>query len=513
MTMSVVVPGVDQVYNAAADLLEKVALRGAARLLRCEERDCNGDELGWRAGALQRALTERGLEPGDRVLLIVRDTPAFYAGFLGAMRGGFVPIPISTLLPPKDVSFIARDAGVRAALVDTALPEALRDPGLHPKRTHVLAVEGWDIEGASAEPGAAPAPAASVAVDPAFWLYTSGTTGEPKGVVHRHVDLAVTAALYATPVLGMGEDDRVLSAAKLFFAYGLGNSLTFPLMLGADVVLHPERPLPEAMFDLIEREAPTLFFGVPTLYASMLAHPEIPDGLGRVRLCVSAGEALPAVLYERWRERFGVEILDGLGSTEMLHIFLSNRPGEVRPGSSGKPIPGYEARIVQDGGRDVGVDQVGALLAGGPSAALAYHDRPEATAKTMFAPGWLRTGDSYRIDADGYYFHAGRTDDLMKVSGQYVSPVEIEATLAEHAAILEAAVVAQADEDSLTRPKAFVVLVDGVKRSDELAREIQDYVKARLAPHKYPRWVEFVDALPKTATGKIRRFALRKRAS
>jgi benzoate-CoA ligase len=328
-------------------------------------------------------------------------------------------------------------------------------------------------------------------------------------VVHRHADLRVTAERYGRGVLGLGPADRVLSAAKLFFAYGLGNSLTFPLALGAEVVLAPERATPEAMFELVGREEPTVFFGVPTLYAAMLAHPGAPESLGRVRLCVSAGEALPAPLYERWRTRFGVEILDGLGSTEMLHIFVSNRPGRARPGSSGVPVPGYELRIVDAHGRDVAEGETGTLLAFGESAALHYHERPEQSAATMFAPGWLRTGDSYRRDADGFYWSDGRTDDLLKVSGIYVSPLEVESLLAAHPAVQEAAVVGQPDEHGLTKPRAFVVLAPGATASDALARELQAFVKAKSAPHKYPRRVDFVAELPKTPTGKIRRHLLR----
>jgi benzoate-CoA ligase len=495
-------------YNAADDLLARAAARGRERVLRCEGRDTSGATLAARVLAVQAELSARGLEPGDRVLLLLRDTPAFHAGFLGAMRGGYVPVPISTLLPPKDVAFIARDAGVRALLLDAELPAAVRDPALFPDGASALVARAGELDGVSsrAEPPAAPTRGA----DAAFFLYTSGTTGEPKGVVHRHLDLPATAELYARDVLGMGPADRVLSAAKLFFAYGLGNSLTFPLYLGAEVVLLPERPTPESIFALLRGERPTLFFGVPTLYAALLAHPELPAALSGLRLCVSAGEALAAALFTRWRERFGVEILDGLGSTEMLHIFLSNRAGSVRPGSSGTPVAGYRVRIVDEAGRDVRDGEAGTLLAHGPSAAASYHRRPAQTAATMFAPGWLRTGDSYRRDADGFYWHVGRSDDLMKVGGQYVSPVEVEAALAEHPDVVEAAVVAHADEHELVKPHAFVVLRAGARAGDALAAELQAFVKARLAPHKYPRWVEFVDALPRTATGKIQRFVLRK---
>ena len=510
MAADLFVPADDAPYNAGEALLEAAARRGPHRLIRCEGQDFSGEALAQLAFALQRALLEKGLVPGDRVLLLLRDTPVFHAAFLGALRGGLVPVPISTLLPPKDVAFIARDADVRAVFVDSALPQALADQALYPAGTAFFNVRGFGVEG-TAESGALLPAAPTRASDAAFFLYTSGTTGEPKGVVHRHVDLPFTAQAYAREVLGLRADDRVLSAAKLFFAYGLGNALTFPVLLGGEIVLCPDRPTPEAMFALLRDEAPTVFFGVPTLYAAMLAHPDLPATLGRVRLCVSAGEALPAAIFERWHARFGVEILDGLGSTEMLHIFVSNRPGSARPGSSGVPVPGYQVRIVDDSGRDVADGEIGTLLAYGASAARSYHARPDATAQTMIAPGWVRSGDSYRREPDGSHWHVGRSDDLMKVSGQYVSPVEVEAALAAHDAVVEAAVVAETDAEGLVKPRAFVVLAPGARPSDALARELQAFVKAKLAPHKYPRRVEFVDELPKTATGKIRRHLLRKK--
>ena len=504
--MGSLVPSEQSRYNAGDALLKRAATR--ARLLRCESRDCGGQELATRTLEVQHSLETLGLRGGDRVLLALRDTPAFYAAFLGAMRGGLVPVPVSTLLPPKDLAFIARDAGVRAALLDSALPAAARDPSLYPADTALVRVDGWEGDkrdlGSSREPTAAETRAA----DPAFWLYTSGTTGEPKGVVHRHIDLPATAEGFGS-ILQMNPGDRVLSAPKLFFAYGLGNSLTFPLFFGAEVVLHPGRPTPESMFELLRSEAPTLFFGVPTLYSAMLAHSELPDSLGRVRLCVSAGEALAPALYERWRERFGVEILDALGTTEMLHCFLANQPGAVRPGSSGKPVPGYEVRIVDDAGADLADGEIGTLLVKGVSGARAYHDRSEQTARTMLPGNWLRTGDSYRRDTAGFYYHMGRSDDLIKVSGQFVSPVEVEAALLAHPGVMEAAVVAHSDEYGLLKPKAYVVPKSEARAHETLARELQSFVKESIAPHKYPRWIEFVDELPKTATGKIQRYLLR----
>ena len=506
--MRSLIPAEEAQYNAGAALLERAAASGASRLLRCEARDCSGDELVARALGVQRGLEAAGLLAGDRVLLSLRDTPAFHATFLGAMRGGFIPIPVSTLLPPKDLAFIAADAEVRAVVLDAALPEAARKVDLYPRGVELWRANGWEIEGM--EPGHAdPAPAESRAVDPAFWLYTSGTTGEPKGVIHRHIDLPVTAQAFASDVLGIGSGDRIFSAPKLFFAFGLGNALTFPLFLGAQTVLDPERPTPESIFALLKNEQPTVFFGVPTLFAALLAHPALPESFGPLRLCVSAGEALAAPLYERWLERFGVEIIDTLGTTEMLHGFISNRPGAVRPGSSGIAVPGMELRIVDEAGADVPQGDVGTLLVNGASAARTYHNRPKETARTMLPGGWLRTGDSYRQDEDGFYHYMGRGDDLLKVSGQFVSPIEVEATLIAHPRVVEAAVVGQADEYGLLKPKAYVVLNDAAG-SDAVAAELQAFVKSRIAPHKYPRWIEFVDALPKTATGKIQRFLLRK---
>jgi benzoate-CoA ligase len=504
------IPREDEFYNAGDALTSAAASRGERRLLDCAGRVVSGRELVAAALAFQHALARSGLVPGDRVLLVVRDGAPFFAAFLGALRGGFLPVPISTSLPEKDVAFIARDAAARAVVVDRGLPAALADPALYPAGAALFATDGAGIEGVA--PGPEPAAARTRGGEPAFFLYTSGTTGEPKGAVHRHLDLPVTAECYARGVLGLSPDDRLFSAAKLYFAYGLGNALTFPLLLGGEVALLAERPTPEAVFEVLRRARPTVFFGVPTLYAALLAHPELPADLGDVRLCVSAGEALPAPLAERWRARFGVEILDGLGSTEMLHIFVSNRPGDAAPGSSGVPVPGYEVRLVDGDDRDVADGEIGNLLARGASAARSYHRRPAETARTMFAPGWLRTGDSYRRDAAGRYWHVGRSDDLMKVSGQYVSPVEVESVLAAHPAVVEAAVVGQVDADGLTKARAFVVLATGAQPSERLARELQEFVKAKTAPHKYPRRVDFVDELPKTATGKIRRHLLREKA-
>jgi benzoate-CoA ligase len=342
--------------------------------------------------------------------------------------------------------------------------------------------------------------------DPCFWLYSSGSTGTPKGTVHLHSHLIQTAELYGRGVLGIRENDVVFSAAKLFFAYGLGNSLTFPMSVGATAVLLPSRPAPVDVFKTLRSHKPTIFYGVPTLYAALLAEANRPQrAVLNLRICTSAGEALPAEIGKRWTEAYGCEILDGIGSTEMLHIFLSNRPGEVRYGTTGKAVPGYELRIVGDDGHECGPGEIGELQINGPSAALMYWNN-RAKTKATFAGEWTRSGDKYTRDADGYYTYGGRSDDMLKVGGIYVSPFEVEACLMTHAAVLEAAVIGVADTDELVKPKAFVVLKSGQAAS---AEELQMHVKNALAPYKYPRWIQFVPELPKTATGKIQRFKLR----
>jgi benzoate-CoA ligase len=354
-------------------------------------------------------------------------------------------------------------------------------------------------------------PAPTTADDVCFWLYSSGSTGTPKGTVHIHSSLVQTAELYARPILGIRESDVVFSAAKLFFAYGLGNSLTFPLAVGATAVLMAERPTPAAVFKRLRQHRPTIFYGVPTLFGALLASPDLPrrEELA-MRICTSAGEALPAELGRRWTEHFGVEILDGIGSTEMLHIFLSNRPGEVRYGSTGKPVPGYQIRLVDEKGAEVATGEIGELQINGPTSATQYWNNRARTLET-FAGSWTRAGDKYTRDADGYYTYGGRSDDMLKVSGMYVSPFEVEAALMTHPDVLEAAVVGMADEYDLIKPKAYVVIKPGVTAAPALGETLKGHVKDRLAPYKYPRWVEFIPELPKTATGKIQRFKLRGR--
>jgi benzoate-CoA ligase family protein len=471
------------------------------------------DALVNRAG---NALAALGVAPEGRVALILHDGLAFYAAFLGAIRIGAVPVPINTLLRRNDFQYILNDSRARVVIVSAPLAqEVLPITGLLRSLKH-LVISGED-------PGTLPSfetlvDAASSRLDPpdthkddpAFWLYSSGSTGTPKGTVHLQHDAVYTIEGYARGVLGMTERDRCLSAAKLFFAYGLGNSLTFPLGLGAQAVVFPGRPGPDALFEAIDRYRPSLFFAVPTLYAAMLQVEAATTryDLSSLRVCVSAGEALPSEIFRRWRERFGLEIVDGIGSTEMLHIFISNRPGACRPGTTGLEVPGYEAKIVDDDGLAVPSGTIGTLLVSGDSAAAGYWKQHEKTKKT-FQGDWVNTGDKYVRDEDGYYRYCGRSDDMLKVGGIWVSPAEVENTVLAHPAVVECAVVGATDTDGLTKPKAFVVLRSGVSPSHETAREIQAFVKANIAPFKYPRWVEIVTDIPKTATGKIQRFRLR----
>ncbi|HEX2310324.1 MAG TPA: benzoate-CoA ligase family protein [Vicinamibacterales bacterium] len=471
------------------------------------------DALVNRAG---NALAALGVAPEGRVALILHDGLAFYTAFLGAIRIGAVPVPVNTLLRRNDFQYILNDSRAQVVIVSAPLAqEVLPITGLLRSLKHLVISGG--------EPGTLPSfetlvdaassrldPSDTHKDDPAFWLYSSGSTGPPKGTVHLQHDPVYTIEGYARGVLAMTERDRCFSAAKLFFAYGLGNSLTFPLGLGAQAVVFPGRPGPDALFEAIDRYRPSLFFAVPTLYAAMLQVEAATTryDLSSLRVCVSAGEALPSEIFRRWRERFGLEIVDGIGSTEMLHIFISNRPGACRPGTTGLEVPGYEAKIVDDDGLAVPSGTIGTLLVSGDSAAAGYWKQHEKTKKT-FQGDWVNTGDKYVRDEDGYYRYCGRSDDMLKVGGIWVSPAEVENTVLAHPAVVECAVVGATDTDGLTKPKAFVVLRPGLRATHETAREIQAFVKANIAPFKYPRWVEIVDEIPKTATGKIQRFRLR----
>jgi len=506
-------------YNAAHDLVERnlVAGRAAKAAFIDDEGGHTYGELAERVNRAAQVLTGLGLEMENRMMIAHLDSVDFAAVFLGAIKAGIVPVAANTLLTTADYRFMLEDSRVRALVVSEALLPAFQPLfGSLPFLRHVI-VSGKQGHGHlhlqklmnDASTNFTPAP--TTADDVCFWLYSSGSTGTPKGTVHIHSSLVQTAELYARPILGIRESDVVFSAAKLFFAYGLGNSLTFPLAVGATAVLMAERPTPAAVFKRLRQHRPTIFYGVPTLFGALLASPDLPrrEELA-MRICTSAGEALSAELGRRWTEHFGVEILDGIGSTEMLHIFLSNRPGEVRYGSTGKPVPGYQIRLVDEKGAEVATGEIGELQINGPTSATQYWNNRARTLET-FAGSWTRAGDKYTRDADGYYTYGGRSDDMLKVSGMYVSPFEVEAALMTHPDVLEAAVVGMADEYDLIKPKAYVVIKPGVTAAPALGETLKGHVKDRLAPYKYPRWVEFIPELPKTATGKIQRFKLRGR--
>ncbi len=504
-------------YNAAYDFIERNirAGRGDKIAYIDDTGRCTYAQLATRVNQCANVIAGLGIPQESRIMLCMLDTIDYPAMFLGAIKAGVVPIPTNTLLTQTGYEFILSDSRSRALVVSDALlpvfsPLLSRMPHLE----HVI-VSGAGDHGhrrlADLMHAAAKTfePARTSVDDMCFWLYTSGSTGVPKGAVHLQSHLMLTGELYARAVLGLSEADVTFSAPKLFFAYGLGASLSFPLAAGATVVLMAERPTPESVYKRLVQHRPTVFYGVPTLYASMLAAKSAPskEELG-LRLSVSAGEALPAALGRTWYERFGSPILDGLGSTEMTHIYMSNRPNDIRYGSSGKPVPGYSVKILDEDGKEAPGDKIGDLYVSGPTSAIMYWNNRDRTKETFQGP-WTRSGDKYYVDADGYYIYAGRSDDMLKVSGQYVSPFEIEASLATHPDVLEAAVIGAEDENQLIKPKAYVVLKEGREACGELEDALKQHVKSMLSPYKYPRWIKFTDELPKTATGKIQRFKLR----
>ncbi len=505
-------------YNFAADILKRNLDLGRADKLAYIDQH-GGYTYGQLAERVERfghVLRSLGIRREERVLICLTDTVDWPTAFLGAIKAGIIAVPVNTLLTADDYRFVLADCRARLLVVSEEL---------YPKFAQAAELSSIIVSGENAHghlrfddvlaaARTEPATAQTTRDDMCFWLYTSGSTGKPKGAVHTHADLRLTDELYAGPVLGIAEDDVCYSVAKLFFAYGLGNALTFPMSAGATTVLLPSRPTPEAVADLLKKHRVTIFYAVPTFYATFLASAAAPPRAElKLRRCVSAGEALPPDVGRRWSERYGTDILDGLGSTEMLHIFVSNRPGDVKYGTSGKPVPGYEVRLVDDEGNTIAKPgEMGELQVRGPTSAIMYWNNREQS-RTTFLGEWTRSGDKYVRDDNGYLVYCGRRDDMMKVSGMYVSPFEVEGALQSHPEVLEAAVVGWPDDDMLIKPKAFVVLKSPDRAGDSCARALQDHCRQKLAPYKYPRWIEFRAELPKTATGKIQRFKLRAEAA
>jgi len=509
--------GGPRAYNFAADVLRRNL--DAGRADKAAYIDARGTttygQLADRVARFGAALRALGVRREERVLLALTDTVDWPIAFLGCLKAGIIAVPVNTLLTEDDYRFMLADSRAKCLVVSEALfPKFDKLIAESPDLEHVI-VSGENAHGhgrfddvvAAAKPEDVTAP--TVADDMAFWLYTSGSTGTPKGAVHVHASLKLTADLYGTPVVGLNDSDVVYSVAKLFFAYGLGNAMTFPLSVGATTVLNGERPTPDGVAALLRQHPITVFFGVPTFYAAFLNSPNAPQKSElKLRRCQSAGEALPEEVAKNFFNRYGIEISDGLGTTEMLHIFLTNMPGANKYGTTGKGVPGYEIALIGEDGKPVKKGDMGELHVRGPTGAIMYWNNREKSRDT-FRGEWTKCGDKYIEDEDGFYICCGRADDMLKVSGMYVSPFEVEAALSSHPDVLEAAVVGWNDEQKLVKPRAFVVLKRADKASPALMQALQDHVKQKLAPFKYPRWIEFRTELPKTATGKIQRFKLR----
>ncbi len=463
-------------------------------------------------------FTRAGLRRGDRLIVILFDSPAFVAAFWGAIKAGIIPIPSNTLLAPEGYELKLKDSGARGLIAESALAERVAPAVANAKRPLSLWSVGGSLPGARsfedeiARASSDIAAAETSREDPAFWLYTSGSTGPPKASIHLHHNMVCCLETFGRHVLAIREGDVTFSASKLFFAYGLGNALHFPFGVGAATVLLPEKPTAEKFLAVLRKHRPSIIYGVPSTYASLLdAEGACADDFRSVRVASSAGEALPAPLWHRFREKFGIEIVDGIGSTEMLHTFISNRPGDIEPGSSGRPVPGYDVKIADERGRKLGDEEPGELWVRGDSAAAGYWRRPDLTRET-FRGQWVRTGDTYRRDNRGYYWHAGRSDDMMKVKGLWVSPVEVESALLAHPDVLECAVIGGRDANGLIRPKAFVVLKPSSQGSTASEMDLLAFLCGQLPDFKVPRWIAFLPKLPRTATGKIQRFMLREKA-
>jgi benzoate-CoA ligase len=508
-------------FNAASYFVDRHVREGRAAKVAIE---CGSERITYGqvcdgVARFASALKDRiGARREERVLLLLLDGPAFVYAFFGSIKIGAVPVPLNTLWKPADYEYAIHDSGATVLVISPELRPQIDQmaPETRARLRHIITT-GPELDALLAGGDPEFEAEATHRDAPAFWLYSSGSTGKPKACVHLQHDMVVCAELFGKGILGITERDRTFSVAKLFFAYGLGNALSFPFSVGATTILMPDRPTAESVYSTIERHRPTLFYSVPTGYGMMLAHTRDVSArddfdLSSIRLAVSAGEALPSALYERFKQRFGVDVIDGIGSTEALHMFISNRPGAIRPGSSGQLVDGYAARLLDDDGQHVAAGEIGNLWIRGDSVCAGYWNQHEKTKDTIEGH-WIRTGDKYTRDGDGYFWYAGRSDDMLKVGGLWVSPVEVENALVGHPAVLECGVVGREDHDGLVKPQAFIVLKSGVASSSQLAAELQQFVRERLAEYKRPRWVEFLPELPKTATGKIQRFRLREKVT
>ncbi|MBT7076625.1 MAG: benzoate-CoA ligase family protein [Pelagibacterales bacterium] len=501
-------------YNAAYDLLIRNIDKNPDKIAFIDNNNSiTYQELYRKVKAFSYSIKKYQIKENDRIILCMHDSIEYPIVFLGLIWSGIIPICINTMLPKKDYAYMIEDSEAKAIITLSDFKNYFLSIIENKKNKPLLIIDDNDELNClnkliNQAENSIENPYDSNENDVAFWLYSSGSTGTPKGTLHIHKSLIATANTYAKKIIKINKNDICFSAAKLFFAYGLGNALTFPMSIGATSILMAGRPTAESVSNIIKKYSVTLFYGVPTLYAALLSSNININDYQSLRLSISAGEALPAHLCEKWQKLLGISILDGIGSTEMLHIFISNSIEDTIPGASGRPVEGYKARLINDDGKEAFDDEIAELEVQGPSSAISYWKKPEKS-KLTFKENWVKTGDKYIRNKDGIYTYCGRADDMMKVSGQYVSPFEVEAALQNHKDVLEAAVVGEKDINGLIKPKAFIVLNENVSTSKNLELELTNHVKSQLTPFKYPRSYEFIDTLPKTATGKIQRFKLR----
>lgn len=504
-------------YNVAVELVDKNIEKGFGEKVSIYYRNekINYIKLSEEINKFGESLKKLGVQIENRVMLLLKDCPHFFYSFFGAIKMGAVAVPANTLLRPGDYLYMLNDSRAKVIVVNADLVHLI-DPIVNEAKylEQVIVVGGeskkfLNYEELTKGQSTKLEPAETCRDDSALWLYSSGTTGTPKGIVHLHHDMVFSADAFAKEIIDLRPEDKVYSASKLFFAYGLGNSLFYPLRVGAATVLSPDRPDPKVVLDTIQKYKPTVFFSVPTIYAALLqaTRAENADAFSEVRICISSGEALSEIIFSRWKERFGVEITEGLGCSEIMNTFIANRPGESIPGCAGKVIPGYEIKLVDEEGKPVPRGEVGTLHVKGDSLAAYYWNQHEKT-KESFLGHWFNTKDRFYQDDSDRLWYVGRADEMIKAGGIWVAPLEVEKTLLQHQAVLECAVIGSKDESNLIKPKAFVVLKDGYKASEQLEREIKDFVKNKIAHYKYPRWVQFISELPKTTTGKIKRLEL-----